>query len=210
MENFDITSFINMVDAFYNNAFNRLLLWGALLIAFLAIIMPILLQWLSQKYQSSEYIKMENDLRNKLTEMIEIKTKSMEENNRKIIKDELIPLEKKVHYSVGITFHNLGVSLFKEERKIEAMGCYIRATHEQIDADCEMDIKILLDNIEGAYSSTASTYENLFEFKNLKKDIEELISEIENKYGKAKYYDEIQKIRKAIDKKPLKFNKSKE
>ena len=70
ISNTDISTFLNMVDTFYNNAWNRLVLYGALIIVIAGIVIPIILQFISQRFQKSRNIEMENKLRKELTNSI--------------------------------------------------------------------------------------------------------------------------------------------
>lgn len=198
MENFNITEFITLIDTFYNNAFNKLILWGGLFVAILGIGMPIILQWLSQKYQTGKYIEMENNLKNEITKLIDAKTKSMENDTKRIIFNGLVPLSKKVHYSIGICFNTLGLKYEEEENFLEAIKYYLVAADAQFEAEEELDLKVALNNLNINYSKIIVGTNNYFDLGNLIKETKHLILKIEEKYGTKKYYDEIPELKKTI------------
>jgi len=121
----DISAFLNMVDTFYNNAWNRLVLYGALIIVIAGIVIPIILQYISRIVQQGRNIEMENKLREELTNYVNLKGDTIEKKNINIIdnyfkekemeiKDMSALLKKRISYSIGINFHNLLLQSEKE------------------------------------------------------------------------------------------------
>ncbi|MBN1970638.1 MAG: hypothetical protein JW870_14830 [Candidatus Delongbacteria bacterium] len=218
MENFDTTAFINMVDAFYNNAFNNLILFGGLFVVIVTIIMPIVLQLLSQKYQSGEYIKMENNLRKEFTHLIESKILSIKKENKDNIeecfnekeeelKNILIPLEKRLNTSLGLNLHTIGNMNTNKKDFLGAIGYYAAAGKFYLEAEDEMNLDRILKCIKNSYR-LIDEKENNFEVEDKRKKIEEFISKVEDKYN-YKYNSAIHEIRKVIFNQEKKINEVK-
>ena len=208
ISNTDISTFLNMVDTFYNNAWNRLVLYAALIIVIAGIVLPIILQFVSQRIQQSKNIEMENKLREELTNSINLKGKSIEEKDRNIIdnyfkekeieiKDMTSLLNKKISYSMGINYHNLMLQSEKEEDFFHMISYSISAGSNYIDAENESELKKILRIIE-RYSLDLIKIKDPFEVEELKKSLYYFISKLEAKYPDKRYSLEIRSIKKNL------------
>ena len=208
ISNTDISTFLNMVDTFYNNAWNRLVLYGALIIVIAGIVIPIILQFISKKIQQSRNIEMKNKLREELTNYIDLKVSNIEEKNKKfidsyfsekekIMKDILVNLENRISFSIGLNYHNLSVEMGKEGNISGAILYSISAGQNYLDADDETNLKIILGNIEG-YCLNIDKIKDSFEVGEVKKTLDDFISKLEKKFSDKRYSIEIIKIKKAI------------
>jgi replication initiation and membrane attachment protein DnaB len=210
ISNTDISTFINMVDTFYNNAWNRLVLYGALIIVIAGIIMPIILQSMSQRVQKSKNIEMENKLRKELTSSINLEAKSIEEKDRNIIsnyfkekemelKDMSNLLNKKISYSIGLNFHNLAVQSGKEGDCYHMIHYFISAAGNYIDAKNEGELKKILNALEdcGVYINKVK---DSFDVKELKESLDNFISKLDAEYPDKRYSQEIRGIKKIFSK----------
>jgi len=208
ISNIDISTFLNMVDTFYNNAWNRLVLYGALIIVIVGIVLPIVLQWVSRRVQQSKNIEMENKLKEALTNIINIKSDNIEKKNKNILdnyfkekeketKNMLALLEGKISFSIGLNYHNLGMQMVDEKKYSDAILYYIAAGNNYIDAKEETQLKIILGNIENACLNIQEIKDQ-FEVKEIKKSLDNFISKLEEKFPDNRYSLEIIKIKKNI------------
>lgn len=208
ISNTDISTFLNMVDTFYNNAWNRLVLYGALIIVIVGIVLPIILQFISQRVQQGKNIEMENKLREEFTNFVNLKGKSIEEKNisviddyfkekDKIIENKLVQLKRDTSLSKAISYHNLGVKFCQEGKISDGIIYYIIAGKDYLNADNEIGLKIILENVE--YSCLKiDTIKDPFEFKEVKNSLDDFISKIEEKFPDNRYSTEIMRIKKNI------------
>lgn len=217
MTNTDISSFLEMVDTFYNNAWNRLALYGALIIILVGIVLPIILQLASQRIQQSRNIEMENKLREELTNFVNLKSDTIEKKNINIIdnyfkekemeiKDMSALLKKRISYSIGINFHNLTIQSEKEGDYYYMIYYCISAGNNYIDAKNEGELKKMLSALE-RYCLDINKVENSFEVEELKKFLDKFISKLEAEYPDKRYSLEIRRIKKNLSK-GIKINKN--
>lgn len=208
ISNIDVSTLLNMIDTFYNNAWNKLVLFGGLIIVIVGIVWPAILQWASQGIQKSKNIEMKSKLKEELTNIINTKSDNIEKNNKNILdnyfkeKEEEINntvalLARKISFSIGLNYHNLGMQMIDEKRYSDAITFYISAGNSYIDSEDEAELKIILDNL-GNTCSEIHEIKDPFEFKEVKKSLEDFISNLEEKFSDRKYVVEITKIRKAI------------
>ncbi len=208
ISNTDISTFINMVDTFYNNAWNRLVLYGALIIVIVGIVIPIILQYTSRRVQQGKNIEMENKLREEFTSFVNLKGKSIEEKDKniidnyfkekeRIIENKLVQLRRDISHSKGLSFHNLGLRKATEGEILVSTLFYISAGRSYLDAQDETNLKIILENIEKNCLGI-DKIEDLFEFEEVKKELNSFISKIEKEFTDKRYSLEIIKINKAI------------
>lgn len=204
ISNIDISTLLNMIDTFYNNAWNKLVLFGGLIIVIVGIVLPAILQWASQRIQQGKNIEMENKLRKELTNSINLKGKSIEEKNKKfidnyfyekekVIKNMSIKLSSRISFSIGLNYHNLGVQSAGEEDFFYAIRYYIIAGHNYVDAKNEGELKIILGNIE---SCCLHKIKDSFEFEEIKKSLDNFISKLKEEYPDERYSQEIRRIEK--------------
>jgi len=208
--NTDISTFLNMVDTFYNNAWNRLVLYGALIIVIAGIVIPIILQFISQRFQKSRNIEMENKLRKELTNSINLEAKSIEEKDRNIIsnyfkekemelKDMSNLLNKKISYSIGLNFHNLALQSGKEGDYNYMIHYFISAGDNYIDAKNEGELKKMLSVLERCCLDINKVKDS-FEVKELKESLDNFISKLDAEYPDKRYSQEIRRIKKNFSK----------
>lgn len=210
ISNTDISTFLNMVDTFYNNAWNRLVLYGALIIVIVGIVMPIILQYISRRIQQSKNIEMENKLREEFTSVINLKAKSIEEKDKNTIdnyfeekemklKDISNLLNKKISYSIGLNFHNLAMQSGKEGDSYHMIHYFISAALNYIDAKNESELKRILNALEdvGVYINKVK---DSFDVKELKKSLDNMISKLDAEYPDKRYSQEIRGIKKTFSK----------
>lgn len=208
ISNTDISTFLNMVDTFYNNAWNRLVLYGALIIVIAGIVIPIILQFISQRVQQSRNIEMENKLREEFTSFVNLKGKSIEEKDRNIIdnyfkekeiiiENKLAQIKRNISFSIGLNYHNLAVRNAKEGDFSAAILYNLSAGKNYLDADDETNLKIILGNVEHNCLQIDKIKDS-FEVEEVKKTIDNFISKLEKKFPDKRYSSEIIKIKKAI------------
>jgi len=213
ISNTDISTFLNMVDTFYNNAWDRLVLYAALIIVIAGIVLPIILQFVSQRIQQSRNTEMENKLREELTNSINLKGKSIEENNRNIIdnyfkekektiENNLVQIKRNINFSIGLNYHNLALQSVKGRDYFHKISYPISAGISYIDAKNESELKKMLRVLE-RHCSDLNKINDSFEVEELKKSLYNFFSKLEAEYPDARYSSEIKKIKKAI------FNASK-
>jgi len=206
ISNTDISSFLEMVDTFYNNAWNRLALYGALIIILVGIILPIASQWVSQRIQQGKNIEIENKLRKELTNYVNLKGDTIEKKNKNIIdnyfkeketeiKDMSSLLNKRISYSIGINYHNLALQSIKEKDYYYVIRYSISAGINYINADNEAELKKMLRTIEKSCLDI-NKIKDPFEVEELKKDLYNFISKLEEKYPDKRYSGEIRGIKK--------------
>lgn len=210
ISNTDISAFLNMVDTFYNNAWNRLVLYGALIIVIAGIVIPIILQYISRIVQQGRNIEMENKLREELTNYVNLKGDTIEKKNINIIdnyfkekemeiKDMSALLKKRISYSIGINFHNLLLQSEKEGDYFYMIYYCISAGSNYIDAENEGELKKMLSALE-EHCLDINKVKDSFDVKELKKSLDNFISKLEAEYPDKRYSLEIRRIKKNLSK----------
>ncbi len=208
ISNTDISTFLNMVDTFYNNAWNRLILYGALIIVIVGIVIPIILHFMSQRVQKSRSVEMENKLKEELTNIIDIKSNNIEKKNKNIldnyfekkekqIKDMFDLLDRQSSFAVGLNYHNLGIRAVDKKEYSDAILFYISAGYNYMTAKKEDQLKIILGNLINN-CLMIKEFKDQFEVKEVKKSLDDFISELEKKFPDDRYSVEILNIRKNI------------
>ena len=204
----DISTFLNMVDTFYNNAWNRLIIFGAIIFAVVGIFVPIILQFLSRRIQQSKNIEMEHKLREEFIKVVDLEAKSIEgkdkniidnyfEEKDKILENKLTQLNRDISFSTALSFHNLGLNNVKEGNIPKATLFYISAGDYYLNADNENNLKIILGNL-GATCLDIGKMKDSFEVNEVKQSLNVFISRLEEMFPDKRYSSEIKKIKKAI------------
>jgi len=204
----DISTFLNMVDTFYNNAWNRLLIFGVIIFAIVGILLPILLETLSRRYQQSKNIEMEYKLREEFTSVVNLKAKSIEEKDKniidnyfeekdKIFENKLTQLNRDISFSKALSFHNLGLNMVNDGDIPKATLFYISAGENYLYADSENNLKIILGNL-AATCLEIGKIKDSFEVEEVEQALKVFISRLEEMFPDARYSSEIKKIKKAI------------
>lgn len=208
ISNTDISTFLNMVDTFYNNAWNRLVLYGALIIVIVGIVIPIILHFMSQRVQKSRSVEMENKLKEELTNIIDIKSNNIEKKNKNILdnyfekkekqtKDMFDLLDRQSNFAVGLNYHNLGIRAVDKKEYSDAILFYISAGYNYMTAKKEDQLRIILDNIINN-CLMIKEIKDQFEVKEVKKSLDDFISILEKKFPDDRYSVEILNMRKNI------------
>jgi len=207
ISNIDVSTLLNMIDTFYNNARNKLVLFGGLIILIVGIVLPAILQWASQGIQKGKNIEMENKLRKELTNSINLKGKSIEEKNRNIIdnyfeekemeiKKISDSLEKRISLSIALNFYNMGAENEKAGYFYDAIRYYISAGEGFIEASDEGYLNMMLSNIKKCCLNI-NKIKDQYEIDEVKKSLDGFISELEEKYADNRYFIEIKEIKKS-------------
>lgn len=204
----DISTFLNMVDTFYNNAWNRLVIFGVITFAVVGVFVPFIIQFLSRRDLHNKNIEMEYKLREEFTTLVNSKANSIEEKDKniidnyfkgkdKILENKLTQLNRSISFSTALSYHNLGLNMIKDGNIAKATLFYISAGNYYLGADNESHLKIILGNLAATCLDIDKTKDS-FEIEEVKQSLNVFISKLEESFPDARYSSEIIKIKKAI------------
>lgn len=186
---------IEKIDSFYNNAWNKLILFGSILFAIVGVLVPIVIQW----YQKRTLKLSEESIKRKLkdevtTEVMKTIEKKFEENEKQL---------KMLNASANskILFSQAKFSIEKNSYK-GALGELVMASYSSMECD---DFKTLQDILD-ALLLNCLPYLSIEEINDLKTanvcDLHSFLDSLTKKDDRAMFQTKIGDIRVVISKLP--------
>ena len=128
--NTDISSFLKMIDSFYNNAWNRLTIILIIGGSIIVVVLPIVFKLISDYRTKIRVDKVENNLKEQFqnradenVKLIEKKMDKISEAIDKVISKKLDAVDIKMDVSRGLIWHTLG-SIYEEKNELKSAFNY--------------------------------------------------------------------------------------
>lgn len=153
--NIDLSALLNMVDTFYNNAWNRLIV----VLAIAGVAWPLILKAYSDYRVRIKEEKLEKKFSEKIQklnesnlELINKKNDANMEKLEKFISEQIGNIEMKLNTSTGGIFHVQGNVNFEKKQFRDALDSYFVAFHYLYDGKDEQNLQNVINNIIKCYT----------------------------------------------------------
>jgi tRNA nucleotidyltransferase/poly(A) polymerase len=201
----DTTSYLNIVtqvDSFYNSAWEKLVLYGAIMFIVVGIIFPTILQVYIQLQQKHTLKQKEEKLKKEFSEyLVKLKEEIITELDKKFKeKSNEINNQTKQITSIGLgcTFHLQGNSLMDVKQYVNAMESYLNSLENYFSGKDLVNLSIVLDNVNSCLPYIS--YKDITNLKNINKlNLEKIINKIENGESGGAFKMKILEIKKKIN-----------
>lgn len=143
----DAFELVNKVDAFYNSAWDKLIVFGSIAFAIIGIVVPLVIQWYQKKTLkiSEELLKKEIE-----AQTLKIKTELLEDIN-KTLEERILIFETKIEElnasSTAKAFHIQGNVQLSEKRFEGALTDFITAADNYIICKDYFNLQRVLNSI---------------------------------------------------------------
>ena len=216
ISNIDISTLLNMIDTFYNNAWNRLTI---ILIVIggigtiVGVAWPILLKKFSDYRAKIEVDKVENNLKEQFqnlsdenVKLLEKETNKISEAIDKVISKKLEDVDIKINVTRGLIWHVLGNTERDGNQLESALKHYFYAFDFYFYGKDELNMQIIINAIEIIYKEVKDS-SFLKEIENRHIDLIKKLYEINDNF---RYSNTIDKIEEEFNnlKKRLKEDKN--
>jgi len=198
----DPTEILKSVNDFYQQAWDKLIIYTGILVAVVGIIIPILFTWLQNRTQRirEESIKKEIDsnLDLKIKEIEEKLNKKYEETISKMSSELLDKVSIKAELAEAYSFYNQGNSSFAKKDFYTALYSYFSAATRFLKGDEYSNLLRINDNILNSLGfSNEEVLNRLDETGN---GIEEYLSFLKENDDKNLFYDFIDNVQIIVKK----------
>ena len=193
ISNIDISILLNMVDTFYNNAWNRLTI---ILIVIggiggiVGVAWPILLKKFSDYHAKIEVDKVENNLREQFqnlsngnVKLIEKEMNKFSEAIDKVISKKFEDTEKKICFAQGVNWHTIGNLMGEKKYTKLALEYYFAAFDEYFNGKHEGNMQKIIYAIKTQYGNI----DNLLLYNEIKVKHLELIKKLKEINENSRY-----------------------
>ena len=211
--NTDISSFLKMIDSFYNNAWNRLTIILIIGGSIIVVVLPIIFKLISDYRTKIRVDKVENNLKEQFqnlsdenVKLIEKEMDKISEAIDKVISKKLEDVDIKVNVSSGLIWHVLGNSELEKNQLELALKHFFYAFDCYFDGKNELNMQIIINNIETVYKEV----KDLSLLKELENRHLDLIKKLYDINENSRYSNTIDKIEEEFNnlKKRLKEDKN--
>ncbi len=196
--NIDFSALLNMVDTFYNNAWNRLIV----LLAIAGVVWPLILKVYSDYRVRIKEEKLEKKFSEKIQklnesnlELINKKNDANMEKSDKLISEKIENVEMKLNTSMGGIFHIQGNINFEKKQFREALDSYFIAFKYFYDGKKEQHLQVVIINIIKCYTQIKDL-PLLIEVESRHVDLIEKLLKINKN---SRYKNTIDEIKKAFN-----------
>jgi len=172
--NTDISSFLKMIDSFYNNAWNRLTIILIIGGSIVVVVLPIIFKMISDYRTKIRVDKVEKNLKeqsqNLSDENMKIIEKKLDEyfkEKDKVISQNLNAVDIKIHAVSGLVWAALGNLMFEKKLIKSSLNYHFNSFEEFYDGESEANLQNSISIIKNLYK----------EITNLS-----LLKEIENRH----------------------------
>lgn len=204
----DFSALLNMVDTFYNNAWNRLIL----ILAIVGVAWPVILKIYSDHRVKVKEEKLEKRFSEKIQSLNEKNIKLINKKNDanmdrldKVICKKLENIESKLSVSTGSVHHLQGNFSFGKGQYRKALTDYFFASNYYFDGKDELNLQIIIGNIKKCYARIKDL-PLLIEVESQHSD---LIKKLDKINENARYENAITDIKKEFDSAKKRLEKGK-
>lgn len=195
---------LEKVDLFYNGAWEKLVIYVTILIAFTGVLVPILVTWLQKRLFALEEDKIKAGLKEycgKLTQEIKQDIASKFNEQKEAVDKKSAELEKKLSKKIaesrGATLHIQGNFYLKQNIFLTALESYIDAIPYLIEANDQLNlIRVLKATIDICMPKIYA--EDLESLEHDRYDLDIIIQSLEHNNIDSRYTDQIINFKKAI------------
>lgn len=186
---------IDKVDTFYNNAWNKLILFGSILFAIVGVFVPLVIQWYQKRTLKLSEETLKNNLRKELTkELSEAIDKKFQENEQQL-------RSLNASANAKILFSQAKFSVEKNSYK-GALGEIVTASFSSLECNDYRALQEMLDFI----LNNCLPYLSIEEINDLKTanvcDLNHFLDELNKKDDRAMFQTKIGDIKVKISKLP--------
>jgi hypothetical protein len=194
---------INYVDAFYNNAFNKLIIYATLLLALIGIAWPLFLQW----YQRKQYKIEEEEVKKKLIDHITVEMAKqqavlLQEIDNKIKQGEIqnqnetdklfTEVKNKTSYLLG-GINIIQANYFSNIKQFEvALSSFIAGALATIECADERHLQISLKGIDNSFMKIKEKSSTVN--KQIVDQLTELINRLQNYNTNGRYDIDLKRL----------------
>jgi len=153
--NIDLSALLNMVDTFYNNAWNRLIL----ILAIVGVAWPVILKFYSDYRVKVNEEKLEKRLSEKIQNINEKNIELLNKKNdlnmerfNKVICKKIENIESKINVSKGYACHLQGNFNFEKKQYKDALTDYFAAFNHYFEGKDELNLQIIIESIKKCYT----------------------------------------------------------
>jgi len=196
--NIDFSALLNMVDTFYSNAWNRLII----LLAIVGVAWPVILKVYSDYRVRIKEEKIEKKFSEKIQklnesnlELINKKNDANMEKLDKLISEQIENVEMKLNTSMGGIFYVQGNVNFEKKQFRDALNSYFVAFHYLYDGKNEQNLQNVINNIVKCYTQIKDL-PLLIEVESQHVDLIKKLLKINDN---SRYENTIDKIKKAFN-----------
>ncbi|MCL2683240.1 MAG: hypothetical protein FWE63_07160 [Bacteroidales bacterium] len=204
---YDGIDLINKVDAFYNNAWGKLIIFGTIVFTLVGLIVP----WSIQRYQNKLLKLSEESLKKDIKDQTDkIKGEIFDELSKKVeekIKEYDVKIDELKAEMNATAFHLQGNTFLEKGSYKNALGDFIIAARDYLKCNDYLNLQGVLSEISVCLSKLS--IEEIEELKIINSDIGLLIEKLEEKNNNGALTQiirdiklEVQKASKRIKEKP--------
>lgn len=210
--NTDISSFLKMIDSFYNNAWNRLTLILIIGGSIIVVVLPIILKLFSDYRAKIQEDKLEKNLLKHFQNLSDKNMKLMEgkfseyfKEKDKVISQKLDTVDIKINSVSGLIWGTLG-NLMEEKGEIKSSLNYnFNAFNDFLDGKSESNLQNTISNIKRLYKKI----ETLSLLKEIENRHLNLIKKLDEINENSRYLHIITKIEEEFNYIKERINKTK-
>jgi hypothetical protein len=183
------------VDSFYNSAWNKLVLFGTIVIGVVGVIIPFWFQRLQNKTLKLNEQELKNAFDQKLNEVKESLEKMMAEKFEVLTDDLNLRIEELAEYTRAQIFHLQAIDLFQDGDYKSAFGDFLIASDGYLNANVHNNLLDILGVIYNDCLEKISS-DDINEVRITHKiDINDLIEKIERQDKHGSYTTMVRNIR---------------
>jgi hypothetical protein len=186
---------IEKVDSFYNNAWNKLIIFGSILFAIVGVFVPLVIQWYQKRTLKLSETTLKNDLKKELQNVLFLEIEKKFSDNEKQLKSLNASANAK------ILFSQAKFSIEKNSYK-GALGEIITASFSSLECNDFRTLQELLDFL----SKNCLPFLSVEEINDLKTanvcDLNYFLEELTKKDDRAMFQTKIGDLKVMISKLP--------
>ena len=206
--NIDFSALLNMVDTFYNNAWNRLIM----LLAIVGVAWPLIIKVYSDYRIKAKEEKLEKRLSEKIQNLneknLELLNKKSDANIEKIdksISEKLENIDMRLNAVKGFSYHIQGNLSYGKKQYRSALEDYFYAFNLYFKGKDELNLQRILQCIKNCYA----VVEDLLLLEEVENQHFNLIEKLNEINENLRYKDAINEIKEAFNSAKKRIKKGK-
>jgi len=207
--NIDFSALLNMIDTFYSNAWNRLII----VLAIVGVLWPLIIKAYSDYTVKIKEEKLEKRLSEKIQnlnkenlELIIKKNDANIEGIDKLVSEKLENIDIKLNASKGVVWHIQGNLCYEKKEYNNALKYFFFAFEYYFNGKDEMNLQLILTCIKNCYKMV----EDLSVLEKVKNEHLNLIKQLYKINENGRYTNAIDDIKKEFNSAEERLKKGKE
>ena len=207
--NIDFSALLNMIDTFYSNAWNRLII----VLAIVGVLWPLIIKAYSDYTVKIKEEKLEKRLSEKIQnlnkenlELIIKKNDANIEGIDKLVSEKLENIDIKLNASKGVVWHIQGNLCYEKKEYNNALKYFFFAFEYYFNGKDEMNLQLILTCIKNCYKMV----EDLSVLEKVKNEHLNLIKQLYKINENGRYTNAIDDIKKEFNSEEERLKKGKE